>query len=99
MVILGIGGLLGDAAAAVLRDGELIAAVEESKLVRHRAHWRGAGEMPERAIATCLELAGAKAGEVDTVPVGRPLPRSGPFSLQLRAAVPNRPMAGIAHQA
>ena len=30
MIILGIGGLLGDAAAAVLKDGELSAAVEES---------------------------------------------------------------------
>ena len=28
MIILGIGGLLGDAAAAVLKDGELVAAVE-----------------------------------------------------------------------
>ena len=33
MIILGIGGVLGDAACAVLKDGELDAAVEESKLV------------------------------------------------------------------
>ena len=49
MVILGIGGLLGDTAAAVLRDDALVAAVEEAKLVRHRAHWHGAGDIPERA--------------------------------------------------
>ena len=34
MIILGIGGILNDAASAILRDGQLIAAVEESKLVR-----------------------------------------------------------------
>jgi predicted NodU family carbamoyl transferase len=37
---------LGDAAAAVLKDGELAAAVEESKLVRRRTHWGGLDEMP-----------------------------------------------------
>ena len=42
MIILGIGGLLGDAARAILKDGELVAAVEESKLVRRRTHWGGA---------------------------------------------------------
>jgi hypothetical protein len=30
MVILGLGGLLGDAACAVMKDGELKAAVEEN---------------------------------------------------------------------
>ncbi len=36
MIILGIGGLGGDAACAILKDGELVAAVEESKLARRR---------------------------------------------------------------
>ena len=67
MIILGIGGLLGDAAAAVLKDGELAAAVEESKLVRRRTHWGGLDEMPEHAISTCLALAGAKPEQVDAV--------------------------------
>ena len=76
MIILGIGGLLGDAAAAILKDGELAAAVEESKLVRRRTHWGGLDEMPEHAIATCLELAGAKPEQVDAVAVVRPIPES-----------------------
>ena len=45
MIILGIGGILGDAASAVLKDGELVAAVEESKLVRRRLNWGGTGEL------------------------------------------------------
>jgi carbamoyltransferase len=57
VIILGIGGVLGDAAAAILKDGELAAAVEESKLVRRRMHWGGRDPLPECAIAMCLELA------------------------------------------
>ena len=34
MIILGIGGLLNDAACAVLKDGELVAAVEQKKVAR-----------------------------------------------------------------
>jgi len=60
MIILGIGGILGDAASAILKDGALVAAVEESKLVRRRTYWGGPEGLPEHSIATCLELAGAR---------------------------------------
>src|SRR5258707_599193 len=69
MIILGIGGLGGDAAAAILKDGELAAAVEESKLVRRRTQWVGREQMPDRAIATCLDLAGTDPTKVDTVAI------------------------------
>ncbi len=42
MAILGLGGLLGDAACALMHNGELKAAIEENKLMRG-AH---AGEVP-----------------------------------------------------
>jgi len=96
MILLGIGGLLGDAAAAVLRDGELVAAVEESKLVRRRTHWGGLDELPEHAIATCLELAGAKPEQVDAVAVVRPIPQSD-FHLKLRAQFPNSRIIIVEH--
>ena len=83
MLILGIGGILGDAAAAVLKDGELVAAVEESKLAR-RPHRADHGDLPERAIQTCLEIASARPDQVDAVAVVRPLPEAG-FHLRLRA--------------
>ena len=88
--------MLGDAAAAMLKDGELVAAVEESKLVRRRTHWGGLAEMPEHAIATCLELAGAKAGQVDAVAVVRPIPESD-FHLKLRAQFPNSRIVVVEH--
>jgi carbamoyltransferase len=96
MIILGIGGLLGDAAAAVLKDGELAAAVEESKLVRRRTHWGGLDEMPEHAISTCLALAGAKPEQVDAVAVVRPIPESD-FHLKLRARFPNSRLIVVEH--
>src|SRR5512147_2837693 len=96
MIILGIGGLGGDAAAAILKDGELAAAVEESKLVRRRTHWGGRDEMPDHAIAMCLELAGVKAEQVDAVAVVRPFP-SNDFHLRLRALFPNSRIHVVEH--
>src|SRR5436190_6202222 len=95
MIILGIGGILGDAASAVLKDGQLAAAVEESKLVR-RTHWGGHGDLPERSIATCLELAGAKPEQVDAVAIVRPVPESD-FHLKLRTQFPNARIVVLEH--
>jgi carbamoyltransferase len=96
MIVLGIGGLGGDVAAAVLKDGELAAAVEESKLVRRRTYWGGLDQMPDRAIATCLELAGAKPEEVDAVAVVRPFPGDS-FHLRLRAQFPKSRVSVVDH--
>jgi len=92
MIILGISGIHGDAASAVLKDGEIVAAVEESKLAR-----RGAREaMPERSIETCLGLAGAGAEAVDIVAVVRPIPESG-FHLKLRERFPASRIVILGH--
>src|SRR4051794_32824064 len=96
MTILGIGGLGGDAAAAILKDGELAAAVEESKLVRRRTHWGGVDEMPDHAIAMCLELAGADPLHVDAIAVVRPIP-SPDFHLRLRAQFPYSRIVVVEH--
>jgi len=96
MIILGIGGLGGDAACAILKDGELVAAVEESKLARRRTSCGGSGELPEQAIATCLNLAGAKPEQVDAVAIVRPIPDSG-FHLKLRAQFPHSRIVVVEH--
>ena len=46
MIILGIGGILSDAACALLRDGELVAAVEEKKIARRHT----SGELPQQQL-------------------------------------------------
>ncbi len=76
--------------AAILKDGELVAAVEESKLVRRRTHWGGHGRLPEHSIATCLELAGATPEQVDAVAIVRPIPETD-FHLQAARAVSGQP--------
>jgi carbamoyltransferase len=96
MIILGIGGILGDAASAILKDGALVAAIEESKLVRRRTHWGGHGELPEHSIAKCLELAGATPQQVDAVAIVRPIPESD-FHLKLRARFPGSRIVVLEH--
>jgi len=96
MIILGIGGIGGDAACAILKDGQLAAAIEESKLVRHQSRPTGRAELPDRAIATCLELAGAKPEQVDAVALVRPLP--GPdFHLKVRSQFPGSRVVVLEH--
>src|ERR1700730_10322632 len=96
MIVLGIGGLLGDAASAILKDGELVAAVEGSKLVRRRTHWGGLGEMAAHAIAARMELAVAKPEQVHAVAIVRPIPDSD-FHLKLRAQFPNSRIVVLEH--
>ncbi len=96
MIIVGIGGVHGDAASAILKDGKLSAAVEESKLTRLHRRAGGPGELPEHSIAACLELAGVRPEEVDAVALARPLP--GPdFHLKLRAQFPNSRIVVLEH--
>jgi carbamoyltransferase len=63
MHILGISCYYHDAAAALLKDGMLVAAVEEERLSRKK-HDFG---YPERAIRFCLEQAGISSRDLDYV--------------------------------
>ena len=95
MVILGIGGLLGDAACALLKNGELKAAIEEAKISRGFRP----GEMPLASIEECLRLAGATRAEVECVAVVRPF-ASGPesnFHLALRDLFPKAEVVVAEH--
>jgi len=67
MLILGINAYHGDAAAAIIRDGQLIAAVEEERFNRQK-HCAG---FPTQSIRYCLEAAGAQIEELDHVGISR----------------------------
>ncbi|MDX1785907.1 MAG: carbamoyltransferase N-terminal domain-containing protein, partial [Roseovarius sp.] len=54
-LILGISALYHDSAAALLRDGEIVAAAQEERFTRRKHDPR----FPEHAIAYVLEEAGA----------------------------------------
>ena len=61
--ILGLNAFHGDASAALLVDGELVAAIEEERLNRIK-HWAG---FPAESIRSCLKQAGIDAEEIDHV--------------------------------
>ena len=63
MNILGISCYFHDAAAALIRDGELIAAAEEERFTRKKHDY----EFPQHAIDFCLSLGGIQAGDLDYV--------------------------------
>ena len=61
--VLGLSAFFHDSAACLLRDGEIVLAVEEERLsrVKHDHAY------PDRAIAACLDAAGIAAADVDAV--------------------------------
>ncbi|MCP5142324.1 MAG: carbamoyltransferase [Gammaproteobacteria bacterium] len=63
MRILGISAYYHDAAAAILEDGEIIAAAQEERFTRKK-HDSG---FPANAVRYCLEQAGCAPGDVDLV--------------------------------
>jgi carbamoyltransferase len=68
MNILGISGQERDAAAALIQDGRVVAAIEEEKLARIRhVGMNYQGGLPERAIAFCLDRAGLTFHDLDYV--------------------------------
>ena len=65
MNIIGINAYHGDASAALVVDGQLIAAVEEERFNRIK-HWAG---FPAQSIRWCLETANLKPSDIDHVAV------------------------------
>jgi carbamoyltransferase len=63
MRILGISAFYHDSAAAVVEDGEIIAAAQEERFSRKKHDSR----FPRHAIDYCLEAAGAKPQDIDFV--------------------------------
>jgi carbamoyltransferase len=63
MIVLGISALYHDSAAALLRDGEIVAAAQEERFTRKK-HDPG---FPKQAIEYCLCAAGITAAEIDVV--------------------------------
>ncbi|MBI3318513.1 MAG: carbamoyltransferase [Candidatus Omnitrophica bacterium] len=67
MIILGINAYHGDASAALLRDGTLLAAVEEERFRRIK-HCAG---FPRESIRSCLQMTGVLPKEIDRFALSR----------------------------
>ncbi len=63
MHILGISAYYHDSAAALVRDGQIVAAAQEERFSRKKHDYR----FPEQAIDYCLHEAGIGRGELDLV--------------------------------
>lgn len=63
MYILGISALYHDAAAALIKDDEIIAAAQEERFTRIKHDWH----MPENAINYCLSEANITSMDLDAV--------------------------------
>jgi carbamoyltransferase len=61
--VLGISAFYHDSAAALVRDGEIIAAAQEERFTRKKHDER----FPEHAVRYCLEAAGIKASDLAAV--------------------------------
>lgn len=67
MYILGINAYHGDSSACLVKDGELIAAIEEER-IRRVKHWAG---FPAEAIRWCLAYASVDIQNVDVLAISR----------------------------
>ncbi len=95
MIILGISGILSEAATAVIRDGRLVASIEEKKTARRHVP----GDFPEQSLAYCLQEAKADPAAVQLLVMVRPLaaaPES-PLHVQLRRRFPNSQVIFVDH--
>lgn len=97
MVILGLGGILTDAAAALVKSGALVAAVEQKKVARYSRP----GQTPMEAVDACLHAARLERRHVDMVAVVRPLPPGAETALhlELRGAFANAQVMLLDHHA
>ncbi len=93
MIIVGLGGILKDAACAVLKDGELLAAVEERKVARQESP----GLLPDAAIATALQVARLRPVDVNCIALVRPFAQE--IHLTLRSRFPAAQVVMVEHHA
>ena len=67
MLILGLNMFHADASAAIVHDGEVVFAIAEERLNRHK-HFGG---FPALAVKACLDAVGAKISDINHVAVGQ----------------------------
>jgi carbamoyltransferase len=63
--ILGLNYYYHDSTACVVKDGKLVAALEEERLTRQKH----TNAFPEQAIKRCLEIAGLEANDIDHIAI------------------------------
>lgn len=67
MYILGLNAFHGDSSVCILKDGKVIAALEEER-IRRIKHWAG---FPSEAVKYCLKDAGISLNDIDHITISR----------------------------
>lgn len=94
-IIVGLGGLLSDPSCCVVRDGEVVAAVEQAKV----AHQDRPGAFPDEAFAIALDSAKVMPESIQCIAIAR---RFAPASeslaqLELKARFPHSQIVVVEH--
>ncbi len=94
-VLIGLGGLLGDAACCVLKDGQIASAVEQNRLTRQDRP----GAFPDEAFSLALQVADVKPDEIDCVAIARPfaIGLESSAQLELRERFPHSQIVVVDH--
>lgn len=94
MNILGLGGLFtSDASCALLRDGLIVAAIEQKKLVRNLSMTA----LPYEAIREVLRLGGIGLEQIDCVAIARPFTTGTAVHIELRESFPAAQVVVVEH--
>src|SRR3954463_38072 len=93
--IVGLGGFLSDPSCCVIKNGELVSAVEQKKISRRDRP----GAFPEEAFGQALEIAGIGLNDIDCVAVARRFTTTSESAaqLQLRARFPQSEIVVVEH--
>ena len=93
--VVGLGGLLSDPACCIVKDGKLVAAVEQAKIARQDRP----GSFPDEALTLALQISEVEAAHITCVALARPF-AAGPESvaqIQMRARFPDAEIVVIEH--
>jgi carbamoyltransferase len=94
-VIVGLGGLLSGAGCCVIKDGQLVSAVEESKVSRRERY----APFPEEAFRIALQSAGVAPSQIGCLAIARPFSRGSESEalLRLRSRFPKAEIIVVEH--
>jgi carbamoyltransferase len=94
-ILVGLGGLLSDAACCVIKDGHLVSAVEQSKVSR----WDRHSQFPDEAFSAALEAAEVEPAEIECVAIARQFAQGSESAaqLELRSRFPRSEIVVVEH--
>ena len=94
-IVVGLGGLLSDPACCIVKDGELVAAVEQAKVARQDRP----GSFPDEALAIALEVGGVRASDIGCVALARPFAHGAESvsQIEMRARFPESEIVVVEH--